>query len=222
MTSNFLKNIPLFSGLTASELEGLQWSAKKRAYPHGSIVLHKGDTGDMIYFILKGKVKVVLGHRDGREVILNILKPKDYFGEMAVFDNLPRSATIVAEEDCEFFVLSRQDMIEQIGRQPQMALKMLSEMSGRIREVNEQVSCLANLDARGRVAQSLLKLLKKADVRIEEGCQTIPKPLLKDIAAMSGTSRETVSRVLAEFTRNGIIRQTNECIIIYESLESEN
>jgi CRP/FNR family cyclic AMP-dependent transcriptional regulator len=97
VSGNSLKNIRVFSEFSAGELDDLLASAQKRAYPRGSIVLHEGDVGDMLYFIRKGRVKVVLIHREGREVILNILKPGDCFGEMAVFDHMPRSATIMTE-----------------------------------------------------------------------------------------------------------------------------
>lgn len=222
MDINLLKKIHIFSDLSSAAVEELLARSQKRRYPQGNIVLHKDDAGDMIYLILKGKVKVVLTHSDGRETILTILKSGDYFGEMSVFDYMPRSATIVTEEDCEFLIISREAITGLIKRSPEIALKLLSEMSRRVREANEQIDCLVNLDARGRVAQTLLKLSKGADAIIEKDHRVIPKPLMRDIAAMSGTSRETVSRILNELTKRGIIGLTKECIIIYERLETDD
>jgi CRP/FNR family cyclic AMP-dependent transcriptional regulator len=150
------------------------------------------------------------------------MKTGDYFGEMSVFDYMSRSATIVAEKDFEFLIIFREALISQIRKNPQIAIKMLSNMSSRVREANEQVNCLTNLDAKGRVAQTLMKLSKKSGVRIENGSHVIPRPLMRDIAAMSGTSRETVSRILTELKKNGIIGQSKEHIVIYKELETND
>ncbi|MFC1516762.1 Crp/Fnr family transcriptional regulator [Thermodesulfobacteriota bacterium] len=196
-------------------------SSQKKKYARGSQVLHKGDVGNETYLIMKGKVKVIITHTDRKEIILNILKSGDFFGEMAVFDNMPRSATIVAEEDCECLIISRENIKDLIKRNPQIAFKLLSDMSKRVREADEQISSLAHLDAKGRVAQTLLKLSKEANMITDEGYQVFPKPSIKDIAGMSGTSRETVSLLLSELTKNNIIGQTKEYIIIYDRFVTE-
>ena len=183
------------------------------------IVLYKGDVGQVLYLILKGKVKVVLFDENGKEIILSTLKSGNYFGEMSAFDQMPRSATVVTVEDSEFLVISQRSITDQINKNPHIALKLLSEMSRRLREADEQISNLALLDVRGRVARALLKLSKETIVRKNEGYKIIPRPALKDIAAMSGTSRETVSRVLSEFSQKNLISLTKENIIIFEGLE---
>jgi CRP/FNR family cyclic AMP-dependent transcriptional regulator len=216
MDFKILNNIDIFTGLSTSETKEIMACAKKQRYPHGSFVLHRGDVGDLIYLILTGSVKVVLAHLDGNEIILNILKSGDYFGEMSVFDYMPRSATIVAEEDCEFLIIPRETITSQISKNPKIALKMLSNMSRRVREANDQVNCLANLDAKGRVAQTLLKLSKNSCVKSENGSRVIPRPLVRDIASMSGTSRETASRILTELTKSGIISLNKKHIVIHE------
>jgi len=177
--------------------------------------------GDETYLIMKGKVKVIITHTDGKEIILNILKSGDFFGEMAVFDQMPRSATIVAEEDCEFLIISQENIKDLIRRNPQIAFKLLSDMSRRVREADEQIGSLANLDAKGRVAQTLLKLSKEADMITDEGYQVFPRPPTKNIAAMSGTSHETVSLLLNELTQKRIIGLTKEYIIIYDRFETK-
>ncbi len=222
MNHKILKNIDVFSELSPGEINDFLASAQKKRYPHGSIVIQRGDLGDIIYLILKGSVKVVLTHIEGREIILNVMKTGDYFGEMSVFDYMPRSATIIAEEDCEFLMIYREALTNQIRKNPQIALKMLSNMSNKVREMNEQVNCLTNLDAKGRVAQTLLKLSKKAGVIIENGSLIIPRPLVRDIADMSGTSRETVSRILTELTKSGIIGLSKEHIVINKEFETND
>ena len=95
-------------------------------------------------------------------------------------------------------------------------------MSRRLREADEQISGLTNLDAKGRVAQTLLKLSKEANMVTDEGYRVFPKPSLKDIAAMSGTSHETVSRLLSELTTKKIIGQSEDYIVIYDRFETED
>ena len=99
METELIKNIPLFSGLSQREIKGLLESSEKRKYPRGAIILHQSDKGQVIYLILKGKVKVILSGKAGKEIILNTLEAGNYFGEMSVFDRMPRSATVVTMED---------------------------------------------------------------------------------------------------------------------------
>ncbi len=219
MEIELLENIPLFSGLSQEDLKEILECSVKRKYPRDSIVLYQGDEGQVIYLILKGKVNVVLLDEEGKEIILNTLESGSYFGEMSVFDRMPRSATIVAVEDSEFLVISQKVLSDQIKKNHQIALKLLSEMSKRLREADEQVSNLAFLDVRGRVAQILLKLHSKASSKKGENYKIISRPALKDIATMAGTSRETVSRILSEFSKNGLISLTKENIIIFKDLK---
>ena len=213
-----MKNIPLFSELSSVETDDLVKLSQSRKYPRGNIVLYKGDVGDVIYIILKGRVKVVLSSPDGKEIILSTLNTGEYFGEMALFDHLPRSANIVTMEDCDFLVIPQEVIIDLIKKSPQLALKMISIMSARLRDSNEQISSLAHLDVKGRVARTLLKLSKKASKKTKDGYQMIPRPSAKDIADMSGASRETVSRILTEFARQGLISLSKNHIVVYEEL----
>ena len=218
MELELLSKIPLFSGLSLNELNDLRTLSERRRYPRGNIVIYQGDAGEVIYLILKGSVKVSLAHPDGKEIILNHLKVGDYFGEMSVFDHMPRSATIVTEEKSEFLVISKKVFIDLIKKNPEISLKILTEMSKRLREADEQISSLAYFDVKGRVAKTLMKLSKKADRESrKDGYVAIPRPSMKDIAAMSGTSRETASRILSELSRKGILRLTKESIILFNA-----
>ena len=218
MERNLLKSVPLFSELSHEELEELLSLSKKRRYPRGSFVLYKDDIGQVIYLILKGKVKVVLIDESGREIILSTLKSGDYFGEMSAIDQMPRSATVVTVQDSEFLVISQKSITDQIERNPRIAIKLLSEMSRRLREADEQINSLALLDVKGRVARLLLKLSKDTIKRKGEGYKVITRPTLQDLAAMVGTSRETVSRILSDFSKSGLIGLTRKDIIIYNEL----
>jgi len=219
MVAALLKNIPLFSELSPAELKEMLKLSEKRKYPRGSIVLYKGDVGQAIYLILRGKVKVVLFDEEGKEIILSTLKLGNYFGEMSAFDQMPRSATIVAVEESEFLVIRQKSIADQIKKNPQLSFKFLSEMSRRLREADEQISSLALLDVRGRVAQTLLKLSQETPMGKGIDYTVIPRPALQDIASMSGTSRETVSRILSDFSKRGLVSLAKKKIIIYGSLD---
>jgi CRP/FNR family cyclic AMP-dependent transcriptional regulator len=222
MLTTLLKNIPLFSGLSPAELREMLEFSEKRRYPSGSIVLYKGDVGQVIYLILRGKVKVVLFDEDGKEIILSTLKAGNYFGEMSAFDQMPRSATIVTIEESEFLMIGQKSISDQIKKNPQLALKLLSEMSRRLREADEQISSLALLDVSGRVAQILLKLSRETPIKKGTDYTVIPRPALQDIASMAGASRETVSRILSDFSKRGLVSLAKKNIIIYGALELNN
>ena len=140
---------------------------------------------------------------------------------MSVLDHMPRSANIVTMEDCEFLAIPQKAVTDQIKKNPQLALKLLSIMSQRLREANDQISSLAHLDVKGRVARTLMRLLKKSGKITGEGYQVLPRPTMRDIADMSGTSRETVSRILKEFVKQGIMAYTKGSFIIYEDLADD-
>jgi CRP/FNR family transcriptional regulator, cyclic AMP receptor protein len=218
---DFLRNISLFAGFAADEIREIFENSKKRAYPSGSIVVYQGDPGEVIYLILKGKVKVVLTHPKGKEIILNTLDSGDYFGEMSVFDRMPRSATVVAMEACRFLIITREAITALVRKDPRIAIKMLLVMSERIRAANEQISSLAHLDVRGRVARMLIHLFKKSDRTTREGYPMIPRPSMKDMANMIGASRETVSRVLTDLSKRGLIRITRDRIVLVGELGDE-
>lgn len=219
MKPDDLKKAPLFSELSARELEYVFEISEERHYPRGSIVLYQGDKAEFLYLILKGRVKVALAYANGKETILSTLKGGDYFGEMSAIDQLPRSATIVTEADSEFLAISQKAFRGMIIKYPEIALKMLKEMSLRLRAANELIGSLSHLNVKGRVAKTLWNLSKSSGKRWNDGRIQIPRPILKDIASMSGTSRETVSRILSGFSKEGLLELTKADIIIYRENE---
>lgn len=217
-----LKKIPAFACLAPDDAQHLVDNSELRRYPAGGVVLSEGDTGDVVFIILKGRVKVVLTHAGGKEIILTILKAGNYFGEMTAFDSMPRSATIIAEDDCKFLVIPHTAIKRQIRQNPQIALDMLCEMSRRVREANEQINNLAHLDVKGRVAKMLLRLSAESRAKTRAGYAVIPRPAMRDMAAMSGTSRETVSRILNGLMKRGVIGLSKDTISIFEPFETNN
>jgi CRP/FNR family cyclic AMP-dependent transcriptional regulator len=200
-TSDFLATIPLFSGLPPEELERFAELTRERSYPKGSVILFQDDPGDSLFVLRDGRVKVVLIGEDGREVILGVLEPGAHFGELALIDDQPRSAHVIAMEDAQLLVLRREDFKRRVEANPMVAWALLTELSRRLRRADVKIGGLVLLDVPGRIARLLL------DLADENGSEQIEKPLThQTIAQMIGASRETVSRAMKEFQDAGLIR----------------
>ena len=155
-TTAILLKVPLFSQLEPAELERVTEISRERTYPRNSVILFEDDPGDALYVVAEGQVKVVLIGEDGREVILSVLGEGEFFGEMALIDDEPRSAHVIAMEDSTLLVLRREDFQGILKQTPSIALALLRELSRRLRRVDEKVGSLVLLDVNGRVAQLLL------------------------------------------------------------------
>ena len=200
-TADFLATIPLFSGLPEEELERFAELTRERSYPKGSVILFQDDPGDSLFVLRAGRVKVVLIGEDGREVILGVLEPGAHFGELALIDDQPRSAHVIAMEDAQLLVLRREDFRRRVEANPTVAWALLTELSRRLRRADVKIGGLVLLDVPGRIARLLL------DLADENGSEQIEKPLThQTIAQMIGASRETVSRAMKEFQDAGLIR----------------
>jgi CRP-like cAMP-binding protein len=199
----------LFSQLSAVELQRVVDVARERAYPRNSVILFEDDPGDALFVVATGQVKVVLIGEDGREVILSVMGPGEFFGEMSLLDDEPRSAHVIAMEDSSLAVLRREDFEGILTATPMIALALLRELSRRLRRADEKVGSLVLLDVQGRVARLLL------DMADEEGGERITRRLTHHtIAQMIGSSRETVSRTMRDLTDKGLIAVQRRDIVI--------
>jgi CRP/FNR family cyclic AMP-dependent transcriptional regulator len=208
-TAPILQRIPLFSQLGEAELQRVVEVARERTYPKNSVVLFEDDPGDALYIVATGQVKVVLIGEDGREVILSVMGPGEFFGEMSLLDDEPRSAHVIAMEDSSLVVLRREDFEGLLTQSPQISLALLRELSRRLRRADEKVGSLVLLDVQGRVARLLI------DMASEEGGERITRRLTHHtIAQMIGSSRETVSRTMRELVDKGLIAVQRRDIVI--------
>jgi CRP-like cAMP-binding protein len=199
-TADFLATIPLFNGLQRDELQKFADLTRERSYPKGSVILFQDDPGDSLFVLRAGRVKVVLIGEDGREVILGVLEPGAHFGELALIDDQPRSAHVIAMEDAQLLILRREDFRRRVEANPTVAWALLTELSRRLRRADVKIGGLVLLDVPGRIARLLL------DLADESGSEAIDKPLThQTIAQMIGASRETVSRAMKEFQDAGLI-----------------
>jgi CRP-like cAMP-binding protein len=207
--SDVLKRVPLFSDLADAELARFSDVIREREYPKNSVILFEDDPGDALYIVSTGQVKVVLIGEDGREVILSVLGDGDFFGEMSLIDDEPRSAHVIAMKDSQLLVLRRDDFQSRLQETPTIALKLLKVLVQRLRRADEKIGGLVLLDVNGRVAQLLLDLAE------ESGGPRITRRLTHHtIAQMIGSSRETVSRAMRELVARGTIEVSRREITI--------
>jgi CRP/FNR family cyclic AMP-dependent transcriptional regulator len=195
-----LKGIPLFQGVSDADLRALAERAGLRTYPKQAIIVSEGDETDSLYVVLSGRVKIYLADEHGKELILAIKGPGQYFGEM-VLDGEPRSASVMTLEPSQFAILSRADFRAFLVTHAEVALQLIHNLIRVARGLNHSVRNLAMLDVYGRVARILLNLAVERDGKL-----VIPERLTqKDIAARVGASREMINRILRELTAGGYV-----------------
>ena len=196
-----LKAIPLFSGLQDNDLRALDDKAVVRTFRKHTIIVNEGDLTDSLYLILSGRVKVYLSDRSGKELILDIKGPGEYFGEM-VLDEGPRSASVMTLEPSQFAIIARNDFKDFLLKYPVIALHIIQNLIKLARGLNESVRSLAMLDTYGRVARMLLDLATE-----QEGKLMIPAKLTQqEMASRVGASREMINRILRDLTVGGYIK----------------
>jgi CRP/FNR family cyclic AMP-dependent transcriptional regulator len=195
-----LKGIPLFEGVSDADLRALADRSAVRSYAKQAIIVSEGDESDSLYLILSGRVKIYLADEHGKELILAIKGPGQYFGEM-VLDGDTRSASVMTLEPSQFAVLSRADFRAFLLGHAEVALQLIQNLIRVARGLNRSVRNLAMLDVYGRVARILLELAVERDGKL-----VIPERLTqKDIAARVGASREMINRILRDLTTGGYV-----------------
>jgi CRP/FNR family cyclic AMP-dependent transcriptional regulator len=210
-----LRNVSIFADLDPAAVAALERLADVRDFAPGAIVVSQEERGDALYVLVSGKVKVVLYGDSGREIILSIFKtPGDFFGEMSLLDNEPRSATVIADAPSRLLVLSRSDFETHLESHPRTALRVLQEVSRRLRRADAVIGNLALLDVYGRLAGKLREMARTDGEESEDGVVVRQRPTQAEIAAMIGTSRETVSRALSEFARRGWLVMTGKRLLL--------
>jgi len=206
-----LLNVPLFAHLSEAEIHRISQITRKKTYPKNSVIVFENDPGDALYVVDSGEVKVVLTGEDGREVILSVLGQGDFFGEMALIDNMPRSANVIAMESSRLIVLYRDDFHRCLEEQPRIALGLLRALSRRLRVADDKIGGLVLLDVPDRIARMLLQLADEGD-----GSKISRKITHHTIGQMVGSSRETVSRTIGNLTERGLINVTRKHIEIID------
>jgi CRP/FNR family cyclic AMP-dependent transcriptional regulator len=204
-----LKNVPLFAHLSEEEIAAIAGVMREKVYPQNSVIVFEDDPGDAMYVVASGQVKVVLVGDDGREVILSVLGAGDFFGEMALIDDLPRSAHVIAMEDSKLIVLYRDDFFRCLEQSPRIALGLLRALSRRLRRADDKIGGLVLLGVHGRIARLLIELADQGD-----GSVISRRITHHTIAQMVGTTRETVSRTIKDLADRQLVDVTRKTIEI--------
>jgi CRP/FNR family cyclic AMP-dependent transcriptional regulator len=211
-----LTNVATFRGLREDKLHALAAKAVTKSVLKNVIVITEGEFTRSLYVILSGRVKVYLNDENGKELVLDVKGPGEYFGEM-VLDEGPRSASVMTLEPCQFAVISVADFRAVLIEQPEIALHVITNLIHMARGLNENVRSLALLDVYGRVARMLL------DLAVEQGGnQVIPEKLTQqEMASKVGTSREVINRILRDLVTGGYIKVEEKIITIVKRLPSK-
>jgi CRP-like cAMP-binding protein len=214
-----LRSVSIFAHLDEGGATELERLAEARDYPAGAVIASQQERGDTLFVLVRGKVKAILYGESGREVILSIFKsPGDFFGELSLLDGEPRSATLVADAPSRLLVLSRDAFQRHLKRTPATALRVLEEVSKRLRRADEVIGNLALLDVFARVAGKLRELALAEGEPVADGLLVRERPTQAEMAAMIGTSRETVSRVLSELSRAGHVALAGKRLLVRRTL----
>jgi CRP/FNR family cyclic AMP-dependent transcriptional regulator len=208
-TVESLQAVSLFSGLSKQEIATLAEAAIVRTYPKNTIVVTEGERSDSLYVILSGRVKVLVSDENGKDLVLNIQGPGEYFGELAL-DEGPRSASVATLETCRMAVIANDVLRHFLAEHPDAALQLIKGLIGRVRHATESLKDLALLDVYGRVAKLLLGLAKETDGRMIIDQRFTQQ----DIADRVSASREMVSRILKDLSVGGYITYDNGRIVV--------
>ena len=201
-----LQAVPFFTELPREEITELAGLLVMRRFSSGQVIFHHGDPGGLLYIISQGKVKISYSTQDGQEALLAILGAGDFFGELALLDDSPRSATAEALESTETLTLHREDFRHYLIANPDFAMHVLQTMAKHIRRLNSQLSDIFFLDLPGRLARTLLRLADEHGKDVD-GCILIDLALTQtDLAEMTGATRVSINKTLGRFRRSGWVK----------------
>ena len=204
-----LRSVPLFADLEEGELERFSQVAVPRSFPAGTRVFHEGDSSDACYIVSAGNFRVTREHSDGRAITLATLGPGEIFGELAMLDGDTRSASAESITDGTLLALPANDVRSLLGRNPEIALKLVAGLVRRLRAANMRLSRQSFQTVPSRVAGILAQLSREGQEN-KDGDGEMKEVTIRmnqtDLAQLAGTSRESVSRFLAELERAGVVR----------------
>ena len=217
-----LKGVDLFSELTEEQLGLLANLVVVQDFNRDETVVLEGDCSmKALYLIASGTVQVYMTGVDGRETILSFLERGDFFGEMSLIDGEPSSASVRTVTDAQLMIIHREPFLTLIRQTPEIAMSLLSEMSKRLRKANKQIGYLSTMSVSGLVAGTLLNLMEERGMRIHtDNGQMVTvihnRPTQQQLADMSGTTRETVSRICSLLVKANAIAMTGKDIVIFD------
>ena len=213
----FLRRVPLFQSLDETQLDVLATGSLRRNYPRGRTIVAEGEPSQSLYILLSGRAKVQRSDSEGKEVILAVIGPGEFFGEMSLIDDSPRSASVITLESSDFMAINKDSFKAMLTQNTEICMQIMKGLVRRLREADRKIETLALLDVYGRVARVLL------DFSEEINGERVVKARLprQEIAKMIGASREMVSRVMKGLEIDGYIVPMSEGrLVLREKISS--
>ena len=214
--NDVLRETPLFSSLDDEATGSLRASMTDTELERGEVLFNEGDSGDRLYVVLEGKIKLGRTSGDGRENLLAVLGPGQMFGELSLFDPGPRSATATAVTDSRLASLGHAELQPWLVSRPDVARGLLFQLAHRLRRTNEVVADLVFSDVPGRVAKALLDLSTRFGRQADDGIHVHHDLTQEELAQLVGASRETVNKALADFANRGWLRLEPRSVVLVE------
>jgi CRP/FNR family transcriptional regulator len=209
-----LRSLSLFKGLDDKTLHQIAKDARLREFQAGKVIYYQGDPGSTCHIVIQGKVRVFLVGEDGRELSVRILVPGEIFGEMALLEELPRSANIETLEETRTLELAHEVLLGCLRKSPTLALNLLQDLSARLRSSTVDAEELAMLTVDERLTRQLHKLAEWSGVPVTDGVRIMVPMTQQELAALIGTSRESVNRALVRLRRQGKVRLEKGWIVL--------
>jgi CRP/FNR family transcriptional regulator/CRP/FNR family cyclic AMP-dependent transcriptional regulator len=209
--------VPLFANLDDKERKTICAAMIVKSFDNSEVIVHEDDNESQTFFLIgSGSVHVTVITPEGKQTILATLKKGEFFGEMAVLDGAPRSASVIAAEKCVLLMLYRKTFIDILQKFPKITIQMLIEMSHRLRRSNRQINTLSLMSVFGRVAEVILTIGKETGRKVGNMIIINDRPTHQVIADMAGTSRETVSRILSQLQKKHYITIDRKRMVILD------
>jgi CRP/FNR family transcriptional regulator len=212
-----LGRVPVFSTLVQDDLDRIAQFAVPRRFEPGEVVFREGDASDTCYVVRDGRARAIRTHRDGRTLTLATFGPGDIFGELALFEDERRSATVEAIEPTNVVGVLGPDMRRLMGEHPAIAARLVIALGRRLREMNERLSRQSFQTVQSRVAVVLSELVEQEIAAGEERSDVLVTATQADLAQLAGSSRESASRFLAVLERAGVISQGRGRLVVHDA-----
>src|SRR3954447_26613263 len=213
---DLLARVPVLADLPAEDLQQISRIAHPRRFAAGEAVFREGDQSNTCYVVRSGHARAVREHADGRQLALATFGPGDIFGELAMFDDERRSATVETIDALEVLAILGPDMRRLMLRRPQLAVSLAASLSRRLRTTNERLASQSFQTVQSRVASVIANLVDQA---VAEGAHAVDVPITAtqaDLAMLAGSSRESASRFLATLERAGVISQGRGRLTVHD------
>jgi CRP-like cAMP-binding protein len=214
--ASLLARVPAFHELGPAELGAVAAVAVPRSYSAGEAVFHEGDASDTCYVVRSGRARAIREHADGRQITLATFGPGDIFGELAMFDDELRSATVEATEDLAALAVLGSDMRRLMREHPDIAVKLAVSLVRRLRSANERLARQSFQTVQSRVAAALSQLVEQARAGGAGPFDVELTVTQADVAKLAGSSRESASRFLAVLERAGVIKQGRGRLVVHD------